>query len=157
MNVVPTSPELPPGEPHPAVRLAELVCALIAAVCGPSWLWGLLPGGRAVRAQLQGLARDFAALMQRLAAAPPILPIITAPLIAPPRRRPRGPTGDLPPRRRARQSGRPRAAKPAAPRNLPALFYPLPPSRPPSLAQLRRALRHRRRRTPLGPERKPAP
>ncbi len=65
-----TSPELPHGEPHPALRLAEAVCALIAAIVGPSWLWCFLPGGRALRASMDQLARDFTALMQRIAATP---------------------------------------------------------------------------------------
>ena len=99
-----TSPGPPHGEPHPAIRLAEAVCALIAAIAGPSWFWRFLPGGRAMAASLHQLGQDFAALMQRLAVAPPALPVIEAPV-----RRRVAPAAELRPRR-ATGAGQPRRA-----------------------------------------------
>ncbi len=101
MNSAITSPELRPGEPHPAVRLAEVVCALIAAIAGPSWFWRFLPGGRAMWEGLQKMSRDFAALMHRLASAPPAMVTAPAPIVtrAPRRRSER--TGEMRPRRAA--------------------------------------------------------
>ncbi len=93
MTSATTSPERPHGEPHPAIRLAEAVCALIAAIAGPAWFWRFLPGGRALWASLHQLGQDFAALMQRLATAP-ALPVIDAPA-----RRQAAPTGEVRPRR----------------------------------------------------------
>ncbi len=122
MNSAITSPELTQGEPHPAVRLAELVCALIAAIAGPSWFWRFLPGGRAFWAQMHRMGQDFAALMHRLAAVPPAPPIaITPSMPAPKRRRHSQPTGELRPRHprraprastKAQTAPRPSAARP---------------------------------------------
>ncbi len=111
MNNAPTSPEPTQGEPHPALRLAEAVCALLAAIAGPPWFWRFLPGGRALREGLQRLSRDFAALMHRIATAPPAPQIIAPPRTA---RQP-GPNYTVAPVRRA---DLPRGWKP-----LPALGF----------------------------------
>lgn len=68
MSTSPPSPQPRPGEPHPAMRLAELV-GLILAALGGGWfgVWRFLPGGRAMWAQLQALARDFTRIMERIA------------------------------------------------------------------------------------------
>ena len=126
-----TSPDLPHGEPHPALRLAEAVCALIAAIVGPSWLWCFLPGGRALRASMDQLARDFTALMQRIAATPlaPAKPIR-------PRHASSAPTGDVRPPRAIR----PRQSHPLASTSRPA-------HQPPT-AHTIIALRERRRPRP---------
>ena len=155
MTTASTSPEPTQGEPHPAVRLAELVCALIAAIAGPSWFWRFLPGGRAFWAQMHRMGQDFAALMQRLAATPPpAFPLIPLPLIpattAPPRRH-RARTGEPRPRRApaTRQPRRkPAAIAPRTRAPRPACAHPTPPAR---LHQpfLDLALRERRRRNPL--------
>ena len=115
MNSAPPSPELCPGEPHPAVRLAEAVCALIAAIAGPSWFWRFLPGGRAFWAQMHRMGQDFAALMHRLAAAPPL--VQAAPISTLPRRRQSARTGKARPRRAlpARAPRRTSAPTPRAP------------------------------------------
>ncbi len=143
MNNTPTSPELPQGEPHPAVRLAEAVCALIAAIAGPSWFWRFLPGGRAFWAGMHQLARDFSALMQRLAAAPPVLPVI-----APPRRRRKVLTGEMRPRPVARtrrtRVAKARTRRPATAR-APA-YCPTSPAPRRPMARVTIALRKRRRR-----------
>ena len=99
MATATTSPEPTQGEPHPAVRLAEVVCALIAAIVGPSWFWRFLPGGRAFRASMEKLSRDFAALMQRLASLPPAPLPAPAQITATPRPRATRPAAKPRPRR----------------------------------------------------------
>ncbi len=71
-----SSPGPTPPDAHPALLLAECVAALLAAVLGPAWLWGLFPGGRAAARRLHAMGEEFVALMRRLATAPlPALPI----------------------------------------------------------------------------------
>ncbi len=153
MNSATTSPEPTQGEPHPAVRLAELVCALIAAIAGPAWFWRFLPGGRAMWAGLHQLGQDFAALMHRLAALPPSpAPLAATSVIAPPRPRPGKPTGEL--RRRRATIARPRRAPraeppaplPAAARPTRACAAPVARITPPARSSV--DLRRRRRRSP---------
>ncbi len=137
-----TSPEPTQGEPHPALRLAEAVAMLVAAIAGPSWFWCLFPAGRALRAQLQQMSRDFSALMQRLAAGHPTpaehLPAAPSPAVS----RPRAPRPAADPRPKSacpRRSRRPQAARapavaarapfPAPPRDQP--FRAVPAPRPP--------------------------
>ncbi|MCX7380893.1 MAG: hypothetical protein NT133_05605 [Alphaproteobacteria bacterium] len=160
MNIATTSPEPNQAEPHPALRLAEAVCALLAAIAGPSWLWRFLPGGRAMWEHLQHLSRDFVALMHRIATAPPAPPIIATPDTAPASRHPRTPKGEVRPRRfmHARQ---PRSATIAVsgailPARRPAPMHP-PTRHTPVRARIARArfahvsiaLRERRRRNGL--------
>ncbi len=144
-----TSPEPTQGEPHPAVRLAEAVCALIAAIAGPSWFWRFLPGGRAFWPQMHRMGQDFAALMHRLAAAPPAPPV--TPANHPPRRRRSARTGEIrPPHtasprkpRRPPTAGSPASRPAAAPRGpgraqSPASAHPMPDLGPVSRKQRRR-------------------
>ncbi len=125
MATASTSPELPQGEPHPAVRLAEAICALIAAIAGPSWFWRFLPGGRAFWEGMHQLSRDFAALMHRLAAAPPTPP---APVGLAPKRRRSTRTGEVRPRHGVRR--RPRSI-PTAPTPRMRAARPAPDHTPP--------------------------
>ncbi len=126
-----SSPELTHGEPHPAVRLAEVVCGLLAAITGTLGFWRFLPGGRALRASLEKLSNDFAALMHRLATAPPPVPHIAAPVTP---RRARGKrAGDVRPHRAigARPARRTIVARPARDIPKPA---PRPPAARPRVA-----------------------
>ncbi len=159
MNTPPPSPEPTQGEPHPAVRLAEIVGLIVTAICGGRWsLWRLLPGGRAFRAQMQALSRDFTALMHRLAAG---LPAPThKPTPEPPRQSaPRSPASQRPKSVRA-PTARPRRpsavgatvpkaqpvrqALPAPPRDQPFRAFPPPQPEPP----WPRAIRSLRKRHP---------
>ncbi len=150
MNIRPTPPELRPGEPHPAVRLAEAVCALIATIAGPSWFWRFLPGGRALWAGLHQLGQDFAALMLRIAAAPAglpapitIAPITNAPIGATRRQRQRVRTGEVRPRRTRQPRPASLTRRPAAPWHR-IIDAPRPAT---PLACAVPTLRERRRRT----------
>ena len=107
MKTAPTSPEPTQGEPHPAVRLAEIVCALLAAIAGPAWLWRFLPSGRAFWAHMHRMGQDFAALMHRLATNP-LTPQV-APAILHSRRRRSPRTAEL----RPRHASNPRRARAA--------------------------------------------
>ncbi len=118
MKTAPTSPEPTQGEPHPAVRLAEAVCALLAAIAGPSWFWRFLPGGRAFWEQMHRMGQDFAALMHRLAALPPSPALIQQPAL-PPRHRSRARSGEVRPRQSTRQPRTVRAATAMTPRRRP--------------------------------------
>ncbi len=70
MNAPTTSPG-PTQSTHPALLLAELVLRLVDAIGGgPGLLWRLWPPARAEWREFQATAREFAALMQRLAALP---------------------------------------------------------------------------------------
>ncbi|MCX7384918.1 MAG: hypothetical protein NT133_26660 [Alphaproteobacteria bacterium] len=60
----------PQAEPHPAVLLGEAVAGLLAVLLAPWGLWRFMPGGRALHAMLTQWARDFAAIMARIAAGP---------------------------------------------------------------------------------------
>ncbi len=111
--------------PSPALRLAEAIAQLIAAICGGGWsLWRFFPGARALRAQLQQFARDFTALMTRIDAGLPT-----------PEPRPAAPASRVAPRpistapRLHRVIARPRAAaaKPAATRPVPPRRLPARP------------------------------
>ncbi len=69
-----------PAAAHPALRLAELVVAMIEGIAAllprRRLFW---PFGRSLRDDLLLFARDFAALMARLATAPPPVPTTTIP------------------------------------------------------------------------------
>ncbi len=71
MSIAPHTPAPNQDAAHPALRLAEAIGALLTALIGPSWFWRFLPGGRAFVAQMQRFGAEFAALMARIAAAPP--------------------------------------------------------------------------------------
>ncbi len=150
MNRVTIHPEPTQGEPHPAVRLAELVALIVTALCGGGWsLWRFLPGARAFRAQMQQMSRDFTALMHRLASLPP-QPLIAQPLIQQPpiqqpasqprATRPTRPDSARRPSRGQRASARkspapraskPRAAFPPPPRAQAFTAFPPPAPEPP--------------------------
>ncbi len=152
MNSAITSPEPNQGEPHPAVRLAEAVCALIAAIAGPSWFWRFLPGGRAFWAQMHRMGQDFAALMHRLAAAPPAPPIIA--LRPPKRSRQSQRTAELRPRHAPRAPRPRRASVPTRPAPRPRSARPIPTHAPipadiGQVAQFIMTLRERRRQKGL--------
>ncbi len=100
------------AEPHPAVLLGEAVAGLLACLLAPWGLWRLMPGGRALHAMLTQWGRDFAALMQRLAALPPT-PATPAPI---PTRTPRPAADPRPKTARAPSHRTPRARRTTAPR-----------------------------------------
>ncbi len=135
MSTAPTSPQPRPGEPHPAVRLAEVVCALLAAIAGPSWLWRFLPGGRAFWAQMQQRGHDFAALMHRLAAGIP--PETPAPHDTSTPRAPRLTIARRPDSARRSATARPRRAQTAPAHAATPLraTVPAPPSHQPFTPQ----------------------
>jgi hypothetical protein len=122
-----TSVSIPrPDPPSPAARLAEAITLLVGAILGGPWgLWRFFPAARRLRREMEQFARDFAALMDRLAAGLPELPpqpaAPAAPVAAPAPRaaRPRGPS-----RRRAR-------AQTSRTRPQPAPISATPSPRPP--------------------------